>query len=282
MRFSQKKLSIERSPFLRQCAIESVRAYAFMIAPTYVYMQKNKKFIAVKAPLDFFSQEELEKLKSYEFFYFTPFIDTALIFREAARKIKALLMFQDEEYQLQKLSMAQIAHLPPAPYEISDAVLRLLAPLWGRYFKIEPFFITVFANELCDLISKDKLTLAREKNILALESALLKSSWCTFLALHLGYCDLSFLNRLRISVFERELNQNTLDNFGDEQSLLYSFVHNTLPSQETESFSLEFFQKNAGILSAKITQRLGRIRDSFLSTDTNIPSILGPEGFIND
>ena len=55
MDFSRKKLPPDAAEKMRNCPIHSVQPYALMIAPAYVYMKVNKKFVAVKAPLDFFT-----------------------------------------------------------------------------------------------------------------------------------------------------------------------------------------------------------------------------------
>jgi len=72
MDFRQRKLPKEAAINLRISPIASVKPYALMIAPVYVFMRVNEKFVSVKAPLDFFTPEELERLKSFESFFFQP------------------------------------------------------------------------------------------------------------------------------------------------------------------------------------------------------------------
>ena len=91
------------------CPIESVKPYALMIAPVYVYMRRNEKFISVKAPMDFFTAEELEKLKSVEMFFMPQFVDAVLPYRNLARRVKMILGWNPVESK---------AGLPPAPFEI--------------------------------------------------------------------------------------------------------------------------------------------------------------------
>ena len=81
MEFSKRKLPKEAAHQLRVCPIPSVQPYALMLSPVYVFMKANEKFVSVKAPLDFFTQEELSKLRMYDTFYMPDFVDRTLPFR---------------------------------------------------------------------------------------------------------------------------------------------------------------------------------------------------------
>jgi hypothetical protein len=61
MEFSRKKLGQEAIRELRVCSIASVQPYALMLSPVYAYLPQNAKFVAIKAPLDFFTPEELAR-----------------------------------------------------------------------------------------------------------------------------------------------------------------------------------------------------------------------------
>src|SRR5690606_18653479 len=87
--------------------------------------------------------------------------------------------------------------LPPAPYELSDAVLRLIGPLWGDGSGIDPFFVSAFAEELCGPIPGERLVAMRERSVERFEEAVFSSSFSVFIALHLGYTELEFLKDLR-------------------------------------------------------------------------------------
>lgn len=194
MDFRPRKLPKEAATKLRISPIVSVKPYSLMLAPVYVFMKLNEKFISVKGPLDFFTPEELERLGSFESFFLPAFVDSALPFREVARHVRRLLSWEPE--------LDDKGDLPPAPYEIADAVLRLVGPLWGAGMVIEPFFAAVFANELCDLLPPEKLRLAREQDVIAYERAILRAGWAVFLAVQLGYCDLPFINALLQRTFD--------------------------------------------------------------------------------
>jgi hypothetical protein len=100
----------------------------------------------------------------------------------------------------------QIA-LQLASYEVSDAVIRLIAPLWNEGPSIDPFYVTVFVNELCDLLPGDTLKAYREQSMVDYERAVVQSSLIVFLALHLGYVDLAFINRLRAEAMREVMSK---------------------------------------------------------------------------
>ena len=190
---------------MRVCPIKSVEPYALMMAPAYVYMKLNARLVRVKRPLDFFTENELKRLAPMQTFYFSPDVDEAMRFRRVAHQAKEVLCWEPDLKQIRSRSSRQhreFVPLAPASYEVSDAMLRLLAPLWGSKPHIDPYFVCVFVNELCDLIPGSKLQPLRDNNVVLYEKAILISSWVVFVALHLGHCDLGFLNRLRTSVFD--------------------------------------------------------------------------------
>ena len=155
MYFRPTKLPREAAINLRISPIASVKPYSLMLAPVYVFMRLNEKFVSVKGPLDFFTPEELERLKPFESFFLPEFVDAALPFRQIARNVRRLVGWEPE-YKGEE-------QLPPAPYEVSDAVLRMIGPLWAPGLVIEPFFAAVFANELCELLPPEKLRAARDQ-----------------------------------------------------------------------------------------------------------------------
>src|SRR5689334_8605019 len=94
MNFRPRKLPKEAAMNLRISPIVSVKPYSLMLAPVYVFMRLNEKFVSVKGPLDFFTPEELERLQPFESFFLPEFVDTALPFRQVARNVRALLSWQ--------------------------------------------------------------------------------------------------------------------------------------------------------------------------------------------
>ena len=195
MDFSKRKLPSEAAITLHATPVSDMLAHRPVSSPVYVYLRANEKFVSVKAPLDFFTEPELERLKSYEFFYTPRAMDSVLPYQDAGVAIRRLLEWKPDEDQ------SRPTHLPPASYELSDSVLRMLAPLWGPQAEIEPFFVVAFVEEICDALSVDALMKARDTSVEHYEGALTAAAWAVFLALHLGHCNRGFLTSLRRQVF---------------------------------------------------------------------------------
>lgn len=175
---------------LRKCRIDTVSPFALMPGPTYVFLPKNKKFLSVKSPLDFFSPEELERFKVFGDFYLPQFIDEVSPFRSAGISVRNIVQFFDPNQNLDLV-----------PYEASDGVLRVLALLWGRAMKIDPLCLTVFCNELFGTIPKEIMERNQSEDIERFELRLFRSSLSVFFALHLGYLNLKHLEQLRDAWF---------------------------------------------------------------------------------
>jgi hypothetical protein len=174
-----------------------------MMAPAYVYMKLNEKFVMMKGAFDFFTEEELERIKTFGSIFFPEEVDTALRFRKVASEVRELLSWNPETAVLHE---REAIPLMLSSFELSDAVIRVIGPLWKPGPYIDPYFVSVFVNELCEIITPDLLKSYRDQSIADFEKAVLGSSWAVFLALHLGYNDLNFLNRLRLSVMHEMMS----------------------------------------------------------------------------
>lgn len=281
MDFSRKKMPLSAASTMIQCPVRTVQPYALMLAPVYVFMKLNEKFVSVKAPMDYFVPEELIRLEGYEHFYMPPFVEGALAFRNAARRVKALLSWQPAERAGSKEATYREIPLPPTPYELSDAVLRIIGPLWGAGSMIEPYFTAVFANELCELLPADTLNRARDKNVAAFELAVMRSSWAVFLALLLGYCDLEFLNTIRNRVFQLSLKGESVGEPKNEIDELTAIVIAMLEDTATRFLSAEYFTGRPDRVSKRIAGRMERVKAQFIRQDLAVPSIFGPLGFVD-
>jgi hypothetical protein len=272
MDFTRKKLPKEAALNLRICPIASVKPYALMLGPVYVFMRLNEKFVSVKGPLDFFTPEELERLKTFESFHLPEFVDQALPFRQVARHARSIVGWtptEDGEEQL-----------PPAPYELSDAVLRMLGPLWGPDAVIEPFFAAVFANELCDLLPDAVLVSAREQSVQAFERAVLRSGWAVFIALHLGYCELPFLNRLRRRVFEGSDLAPPSTGVASEIDELVAVVFDSMGADLRSPVRGSVFEEQGSRAGLKMAGRLKRVLTMIDATEP-ASTIFGERGFVD-
>lgn len=252
-----------------------------MLSPVYVFMKLNQKYVAVKEPLDFFKPEELEKLRPLGIFYLPEFAETALPYREAARQVHALLSWKPKLHQA----------LPPAPYEISDSVLRVMGPLWGTRgetgtgedLEIEPFFVAVFANELCDLLPGESLQAARDASIDNYELAIFRSSWAVWLALTLGWCDLAFLSALRKRVFDAVAMGQALTGAPTDPAVevdeLIACAEKSIKEAKTRALFASDFEQAPTRAAQKLAFRLRRIRKEFSQPIENLPTIYGERGF---
>ncbi|HTL11581.1 MAG TPA: hypothetical protein VL588_03790, partial [Bdellovibrionota bacterium] len=179
--------------------MDSVKPYALMPAPVYVYLRRNGKFLSVKAPMDFFTPEELQRFRGYEHFFMPKSVDAIADLRTAGRRVRALMLWDPTSKQFgPETGQTRMA---PAPFELSDAVIRILGGLWTSECKVRPFSVTILVDEICDVLPAELLLRARDEDVIRFETALFRSSWVVFLALHLGFCDLKFLNRLRERAF---------------------------------------------------------------------------------
>ncbi len=192
--------------------------------------------------------------------------------------------------------------LPPAPYETSDAVLRVLGPLWGNINPeeknpaIEPYFTAIFTNEFCDFLPEDVLRETRERDVNSYEWAILRSSVAVFLALHLGYCTKEFLNSLRLRVFQETVKNASLiqstNRFTTSQTeeLLYTqeveelidLVFQIIHEPNAKLVGADWFAQRNERTAKKIASRLSRIKNQFMDPKRAPSTIYGPEGIIDE
>lgn len=281
MDFTRRKPSRDSMDRLYRIKIDTVKPFALMLAPVYLWLGANEKFISVKAPLDFFTADELNRLKGFQYFYLPESAGSVLPFRQAAHQVRALLRIKPKR-PMALTSQAQFPSVPlsPAPYEVSNEVLKLIGPLWWEFSEeitgIEPFLVTAFTNELCELIPEAKLFAARELDTRKYDWALLCSSWTVFLALHLGYCDYAYLNSLRLKAFDQTLDGVALGGGDDLIQLAYEVLR-----QNPKQITNEDFSKRGDLLSQKISSRLIRISRELVGKGDAPPTVYGEGGFID-
>lgn len=284
MEFSAKKLRHDVVANLFKVRIDSIKPYALMLAPVYIYLKSNRKLIAVKGPLDFFTASELRHLIPFKYFYFSPFIAAVLPYREAGRQARFVLNMKEQEVVGKAESLYPEIILPPSPFERSDAILRIIGPLWWKYKEgvgVDPFLVTVFVNELCMLFPTDKLMLARDKDIENYDLALLRSSWVVFLCLLLGYCSLEFINNIRIQVFDDVINKKLVKSDAEEILDIISISYSTLRSSRLKIIKSDVFSESDEKIGLKLAARMKRVEREFLSSGSHPPSIYGKRGFID-
>jgi hypothetical protein len=251
MNFEDKKLGVEALNDLLRCEIGTVEPFALMLAPVYVFMKLNEKLVSVKAPLDFFTPEELKQLSRYETFYIPKSVQEGSGFQTAAKLVRNLIGSHDKNNRLE-----------PAVYEISNEVILALMPLWGKELSVEPFFLAVFADELCGSLRPEKLLEARETAVIRHEAGILLSGLLTFILLHLGYFNLELLGSIRSKAYDAIVDHDeTWENPKDEWQIVARDLKKKL--QANTRFTADSIMGfEAEEWAQKLLGRIDRIRTS--------------------
>ncbi len=190
MNFKDRTIELSEIESLYPCRVDTVNPYALMIAPVYVLMRRNEKLVCVKAPLDFFTGDELESLKRYEVIYVPVSVKEVGRFQTAARLHRSFIEPVNEG-------------ATRAPFEISHQVMRATAPLWGSGLCVEAFFASIYADELCGPLPAERLMQGRETAIVRHEEGILLGGALTFVLVQLGWHSLFTLKWIREQVYLR-------------------------------------------------------------------------------
>ena len=287
MDFTRRKLSKEAMDQLYRIRVDSVKPFALMSAPVYLWLGANEKFISLKAPFDFFTAEELEKIKAgHRFLYLPPAVRSLLPFRNAGLQVRALIRPKRERPKApDPKTQYPWVGMTPAPYELSNEVLKIIGPLWWEYSEdvigVEPFLVSIFVNELCSPLPNEKLLTARETNTDLYDHALLCSSFAVFIALHLGNCEYSFLNSLRLLTFERVISGASGSHSGpsDLNDLIRLAID--LLGENPAQITNEALARRSDLISQRVSGRLERVLAGLAQKGDSPPTVYGEGGFIN-
>ena len=190
MLFEDRKLEIDSADELLSCRISTVKPYVLMLAPVYVFMKRNEKFVAVKAPLDFFTPEELESFSVYSTFHLPKSVSTITPVQTSARVVRGIFSKLD-------------APFPPAQFEVARESMKILRKIWGLEERVDFFSMAIFTDELCGALPSSALLQGRDTAVVRHDLGLLLSGALIFLLAHLGWGDLSFLRSLREEVYRK-------------------------------------------------------------------------------
>ena len=283
MDFSHKKLPKEVVSTLRRVPVGVFAPHAILLTPLYVFLPKNQKFVAIKAPLQFFSPEELEKFNVVDNFYVPEFIDLIAPFQNAGEAVRELLKIR-EVVQVRTSQGAVPVSLTVSQYELNDAVLRVIATLWGDSVRVEPFFLCTFADEVCDALRPDIILRAAERDVELFELGLLRSSMAVFLALHLGYAHAHALTYLRERVFDDSFSRSKERPVGLVPQLV-SLVRALIPDagcREISANAIRAVMKENGVETASVRKLLCRIESvlnkKLIRSGALSPSLYGGKG----
>lgn len=271
MQFKLRKLPKTKVASLESFPLETAEPYRPLPAPIYVLLTRNEKLVSVRGPFDFLTPRDLVKMKAGGAYYYGPILGRVEPFLVAAREVRRMLGWSQPN---------ATRVLEPAPFEISDAILRKLSSLWGNVpgksssnesvIGIESYFAVAFTNELCDPIPADRLETAREKDPDLYETALLRAGVFVFLALHLGHMDLKLLNEFRFRFFSELIQVTGMSDFvpiSSELSELKKWTENLIPSPEIFLISSDQFQHSISRVSQKLRSRLLRVRTQLIDRD---------------
>lgn len=280
MNFRSHKLPKNAAMELKRCPIDSLSPYVLVASPIYLFMRKNEKFLVIKSPLDFFTEAELQKLKPFHSFYVPKFIDSVIPFIEAAKSVRILLTWEPQlkHNESQSKKYPEVA-LPIAPFELSDAIVRAIAPLFGQQAVIEPFFVFTFINELCDPLPGDLLTEARSKDPTGFEKAILQSTWATFLCLALGYGDLPWLNQYWQKAFQYFTKSSDVKlQISETPDQILTIIDEQYQEEIPKLYQPEFFAERQDRASQKVHSRFKRLSETLVKEGQQTPTIYGEGG----
>lgn len=265
MLFDDRKLETADLAHMLSCPVDTIDAYSFLLAPAYIYMRKNDRVISVKAPLDFFTPEELVKLKTYGVVYFPPFVKSPVQFQTAGRVLKKMLSREDVKF-------------PRATFELMKEVSLMVSDLWFSNLQVEPFFAAVFAQELCEPIDPKVLLRAREEAVMLHDHALLLSGLFVFVAVQLGWIDLAELSQIRKSIYERTIACENWSQPKSEADAVVADLHQII--QEKKALGIQDLADFSTEWAAQLKARLKGWSARLSTRPERAPSIYGPNGFL--
>ncbi len=277
MKFSLRKLpKSEASSSMKKVPVRLFKPYIPLLAPVYTLLEKNEKFVAVKAPLGFFSPTELEKFRSVADFYLPRFIERVAPFQEAGEHVQRLLGLSEVQ-TLQTSAGAKETQVPISPFQLSDAVLQAISPLWGREEKIEPFFLVFFAGEICEPLADARCAGALELGVSIYELALLRASFAVFVALHAGFLVRRQLSQIRDRVFDETVRGTETVSRQQRVDAAVSIAHRMLADGEVREIKISDFV-GTDLVSKRIQSRLERVRQSLIPPGSSGQTVFGEGG----
>ncbi len=263
---------------LRAIPVDRLQPHALLTSPAYAFLPKNEKLILVKASLDFFDKNELSRFSSFYRLYFLPAVETAEFFENQARRVRAVLTAKAILTDFPESVLGAVSLDIPS-YERSDSILRILGTLWNTRGEIEPHFVVAFSQALCGSLGEERLARARDRSAESFEKAILLSSWAVFLALHLGYCELSYVERIYRETFEAVAFGGVINPDRIQEGLIDLILSSEVCLRE-RIFKLSFFEKQPGLLGQKISARFRRIQNEGLWRIETLPSLEDWEGLL--
>jgi hypothetical protein len=265
MLFDDRKLEPSQLVEMLSCPIDTIEPYSLLLAPAYIYMKRNERVVSVKAPLDFFTPDELERFRPYGMVYFPKFVKSSVRFQTSARMVRKILLRDEDK-------------LPRATFELMREVSHAVSELWFSDLRVEPFFAAVFSQELCDPLLPERILRAREEAVVRHDHGLLLSGMFVFVAIQIGWINLDELSRCRNEIYERTVRGEEWQEAQSEMDSIVIDLHRWISQKKGLGLDdlLGIDAEWAKLLSA----RLKNWGPKLASKGEKSPTIYGPEGLI--
>ena len=227
------------------------------MAPVYAFLEKNEKFIPLKAPLSVFTPLELEKYYGQSELYVSNFVDQLKPFVDAGEDVRKLFNLRIKHTVRTNKGVKELFTVPAA-FELSDSALSIICPLWGQSKILEPFFLIFFADQLCGPLDEAMVSEAADRDQNLFELALMRSAFVVFYALHFGYVNSDYLSNLRYRALSETLSGTETKQGLTEADEIVLTAHLYITGKTGEKISLEQLTRN-GKLGSKLLGRLEKI-----------------------
>lgn len=283
MNFIKKKIQESESETLREVSIDHLRPYELLPTPLYCFLESNKKFVALKGPLDFFTNEEKEKFKKTKKLYLTSLIDELTEIKEFAKQMKDFLLLPEVKEKKSSERYVEV-ELEDASFIRTSETLKNLSSLWNSDLTIEPYFINVYCCEIFGSLDKERLLLGREKDVELFEHGVFFSSIGVFMLMHYGCTDYEFLKNTRLDLYDYIINNSEIDhlNTGLEFLEFIQLLSEFFPNNQTMLLSDDALIGKNSRFAKKLISRLSYRAEKFIEPNKKRLSLFDESGFLNE
>ncbi len=272
MRFNLKKQPAKLATQFRALLITELEAYKLLPSTVYLYLEINQKFLALKEPFDFFTEEELEKFSKQGTFHVPEHFDIAAPFREAGQRVRSMLEWSGGDGE----------ELEPASYEMSDSVIRQVAGLWAPldptrkdFAGIETYFAAIFAHEIVTPLPSAVLIEARANDLDLYLVSVMRAAFSVFIALHLGFCDRERLDELYAWVFTNSARLPISKEIPvtPQMKEVGAWVSSFISEPGVSLLASDVFNTEKGRVPEQLKSRMKRICNELMSKEARLKSI---------
>lgn len=272
MDFERKKLNLTELNTLIEMDVGDLVPLRPLGTVVYLRLVQNQKLVAIKGPFDFFTSDEIDRIRGAEKVYAHPILESVDKIRRVAERVRSVLAWQEP---------AEGIFLEPAPYEISYSLKPHLSAVWRRNdqaLALETYFLPFFMEVLCGALPTEEFVRFRNEDFTAFEDALLCVDTTLFLAMNCGHLDVKYLSESREKLF-RECIEGSRADVSIEIRELFEWARNRLREQSVTRLYQEDFKSDDHVTAAKVFSKLEKLDRPIL--DVNEESVYGPQGLID-